>query len=288
MKLKDHFDLHIVTARQFKVADITRYHSHVYCSDIFLNAFFIPFSRTFAKIWVVFRNWIDSNFPGIFSEIHFGNHYSSTGVARAKSEMCKDINALLLIDDSARYALDCAKNGIPSILFGNYAWNRHIHDALSNDTHYLTGLASTGESTHHPSVENASPLASKSGVSPLISRAGDWETVVCTILSSISLSSKTEVDVSSIADGGSNNCKDLVTFQSKLRYSFSAHYAAVSIRSDRLFVDSSDISLQRTVDNVRIDADKGESFQINSSVEVTSSLELLPGEVAALNRRLNT
>jgi uncharacterized HAD superfamily protein len=92
-ELKNDYDLHIVTARQHKLEDIT-------------------------------RNWIERYFPNVFHEIHFGNHYSACGKSRSKPEMCKAINAKLLIDDSLNYATQCVKEGIQVVLFGNYPWNQ--------------------------------------------------------------------------------------------------------------------------------------------------------------------
>ena len=45
--------------------------------------------------------------------------------------MCLDINALCLIDDSLRYAIDCAGRGIPTIIFGHYPWNEGIAPSLA-------------------------------------------------------------------------------------------------------------------------------------------------------------
>jgi len=92
-KLKYSYDLHIVTARQNKVELDT-------------------------------RKWIEKHYPNIFTQIHFGNHYSPTERAIPKSELCKKINAIVLVDDSLRYATDCSTNGIPCVLFGEYAWNK--------------------------------------------------------------------------------------------------------------------------------------------------------------------
>ncbi|XP_068463686.1 uncharacterized protein [Phaseolus vulgaris] len=33
--------------------------------------------------------WIEKNFPGLFHEIHFGNHFALDGVSRPKSEICR-------------------------------------------------------------------------------------------------------------------------------------------------------------------------------------------------------
>lgn len=64
--------------------------------------------------------WIDRHFPGIFSDVHFGNHFALEGESRPKSEICKSIGAEVLIDDNPRYALECAKAGIQVLL---YDWN---------------------------------------------------------------------------------------------------------------------------------------------------------------------
>jgi predicted amidohydrolase len=87
-------ELHIVTSRQHAIADAT-------------------------------REWIAKHYEGIFEELHFGNHYSSVGKKRSKPEMCKEIGALAIIDDSQTYAGQCAQEGIPCVLFGDYAWNKH-------------------------------------------------------------------------------------------------------------------------------------------------------------------
>jgi hypothetical protein len=57
--------------------------------------------------------WLELHFKGIFSDVHFGNHYDlkapdpdstqSGVIKRSKPDMCQDINAVALIDDSAKY-----------------------------------------------------------------------------------------------------------------------------------------------------------------------------------------
>lgn len=90
--LAQHFELHVVTARHNAIQEST-------------------------------RQFISTHYPNIFVEVHFGNMYMTDGTARKKSEICRAINAQLLIDDSLFHAMDCCNNGILSILFGNYAWN---------------------------------------------------------------------------------------------------------------------------------------------------------------------
>jgi 5'(3')-deoxyribonucleotidase len=90
--LSSRYELHVVTARQNHLADLT-------------------------------LQWLESHYPNTFADVHFANHYSSDGSpSRKKSEICLEIGAQLLIDDSLRYAEDCASKGIPTILFGNYPW----------------------------------------------------------------------------------------------------------------------------------------------------------------------
>ena len=33
--------------------------------------------------------WIDRHFPGVFAEVHFGNHWALEGQSKAKSEICR-------------------------------------------------------------------------------------------------------------------------------------------------------------------------------------------------------
>jgi predicted amidohydrolase/uncharacterized HAD superfamily protein len=109
-QLKNDYELHIVTARLTRLEEVT-------------------------------KRWINTHFPNIFHEIHFGNHYSTSGKSRSKSQMCKEIGAKLLIDDSLVYAQQCIKEGIKVILFGDYPWNRVI------DVNYNRNLVGEAESS---------------------------------------------------------------------------------------------------------------------------------------------
>jgi 5'(3')-deoxyribonucleotidase len=145
-ELKKDYDLHIVTARLNKLEDIT-------------------------------RAWIGKHYPNIFHEIHFGNHYASSGKSRSKPEMCKAINAKLLIDDSLTYATQCIREGIKVILFGNYAWNQvpdtdfekepsHFNRVHTfNDAKIMDYPGSGDINLHHPENEKTA------------FRVLNWETV---------------------------------------------------------------------------------------------------------------
>ncbi|KAL8036070.1 hypothetical protein ABFX02_12G135900 [Erythranthe guttata] len=70
--------------------------------------------------------WVEEHYPGLFLEIHFGNHFALDGQpSRPKSEICKSLGAKVLIDDNPRYAIECAENGIKVLLFdyeNSYPW----------------------------------------------------------------------------------------------------------------------------------------------------------------------
>ncbi|KAG6517731.1 uncharacterized protein LOC122054725 [Zingiber officinale] len=81
--------------------------------------------------------WIEKYFPGLFREIHFGNHFSLHGASRSKSDICRCLGAQVLIDDNPKYALECAEIGMKALLFdyqSSYPWSR------------------TGSATAHPMV----------------------------------------------------------------------------------------------------------------------------------------
>ena len=57
-RLGSMFDLVVVTSRQHVIRDST-------------------------------LRWIDLHFPGIFKEVHFGNHWAMEGTSKPKSEICR-------------------------------------------------------------------------------------------------------------------------------------------------------------------------------------------------------
>ncbi len=63
----------------------------------------------------------DKHFPGIFETIYCGDSFGYA--TYSKAEVCKEAKVDLLIDDQPRYVIDCAKNGILSLLYGEYAWH---------------------------------------------------------------------------------------------------------------------------------------------------------------------
>lgn len=72
-RLSKHYRLVVVTSRQFVIENET-------------------------------HAWLDRHFPGVFSAVVFGNHYGLQGEKRSKPDLCRDLNAEILIDDSVQYA----------------------------------------------------------------------------------------------------------------------------------------------------------------------------------------
>jgi len=78
--------------------------------------------------------WIEKHYPGVFETVVCTGQSQETtfdenpGVTTklTKAMVCKEINALCLIDDSLENAFACATSvhPTPTLLFGAYEWNR--------------------------------------------------------------------------------------------------------------------------------------------------------------------
>lgn len=68
---------------------------------------------------------ITHHFPKHFSTINLTNQWHGEGQKRSKSEVCKEKNIAVMIEDSLYHARDCAAQGIYVLLvdFG-YPWNQ--------------------------------------------------------------------------------------------------------------------------------------------------------------------
>ena len=100
-ELKKRYRLVVVTSRRRKVDDIT-------------------------------REWLDKNYPGVFSEVHYSGawddeeKHSDHKNKATKAQLLQEIGADYLIDDQPKHCVAAAEAGITSILFGDYKWNRSI------------------------------------------------------------------------------------------------------------------------------------------------------------------
>jgi uncharacterized HAD superfamily protein len=73
--------------------------------------------------------WINRVFADVFSEIHFTGFYDTTRTDRhllTKGELAKQIGADYLIDDQPKHCFAAAEAGMKSVLFGDYAFSRHL------------------------------------------------------------------------------------------------------------------------------------------------------------------
>ena len=97
-RLKEKYDLVVVTSRQHFLREHT-------------------------------QKFLDTYYSGIFHELKMGNHYGDDGRKQSKPELCQEAGAILLIDDSIDYVTHVAEHEMKAILFGDYPWNRRdIHD----------------------------------------------------------------------------------------------------------------------------------------------------------------
>lgn len=68
--------------------------------------------------------WLARHFPKVFRNVHFIRDPNDNNVIGKKSEFCRRIGAVCLIDDELANILDCAEAGIRCLLFGDYPWNQ--------------------------------------------------------------------------------------------------------------------------------------------------------------------
>jgi uncharacterized HAD superfamily protein len=72
------------------------------------------------------QEWIQTHYPNIFEDIIFCGFFDSEhyGFHLTKGELVKNLSANYFIDDQLKHVLAVAKNGITSLLFGDYFWNK--------------------------------------------------------------------------------------------------------------------------------------------------------------------
>lgn len=71
------------------------------------------------------EKWLSQNFPDIFDTIIFAD--GPRGIAtKNKGDICKEIGAQWLIDDSTKHCQDALDKGVQAVLFGEYGWHRDV------------------------------------------------------------------------------------------------------------------------------------------------------------------
>jgi len=87
-----------------------------------------------AELWVITGRpartreateaYLDRWFTGIFAGIEFTASFDSWG--RPKAEACHELGITRLFDDLPKHCQSVAESGIPTVLYGDYAWNRDV------------------------------------------------------------------------------------------------------------------------------------------------------------------
>jgi len=80
------------------------------------------------------RAWLQENCPDIFDDIIYSGFFDTkqSGIHNTKGELVKGLGAKYFIDDQLKHISAVAGNGIKSLLFGEYAWNKT--DSLPENT----------------------------------------------------------------------------------------------------------------------------------------------------------
>ena len=79
------------------------------------------------------KKWLEKHFPGVNLPVYLTNQFTpDTHKKVTKAEICKQIKAELMIEDSPANVQDCVSEHIPVLLFERQ-WNKEI-----KDTKYIT------------------------------------------------------------------------------------------------------------------------------------------------------
>jgi 5'(3')-deoxyribonucleotidase len=73
------------------------------------------------------QDWVETYYPDIFSEVHLSGIWDDIALHKyevTKTDICKQIGAEYLIDDQLKHCISANGAGITSLLFGDYTWNQ--------------------------------------------------------------------------------------------------------------------------------------------------------------------
>ena len=73
------------------------------------------------------KEWIDINYPNIFSEIYFANTFSIDNSDQRKSAILKKLGIKTFIEDDPYHITDCLNMGI-KVFTIDYPWNKGLED----------------------------------------------------------------------------------------------------------------------------------------------------------------
>ncbi len=74
------------------------------------------------NVEVVTRMWLDRHFTGLFNSVAFTGARDDPN-CKEKGDMCVEIGAKWLIDDSVEHCISAQAKGVQPILFGDYGWH---------------------------------------------------------------------------------------------------------------------------------------------------------------------
>ena len=93
---------------------------------------FAELNREFTIVLVTARNglfapstrqWLQSHFEGLFKDVIFAGNSHDTLIYREKGMICKELGAVVLIDDNPSNLQSALDYGIDALLFGAHKWN---------------------------------------------------------------------------------------------------------------------------------------------------------------------
>ena len=70
------------------------------------------------------RSWLITRFEELFKEVICIGYAPIMEKPLTKAEVCRDLGAVALIDDSLVHTSHCSEAGIEGVLFGDYPWNQ--------------------------------------------------------------------------------------------------------------------------------------------------------------------
>lgn len=73
------------------------------------------------------RAYLLEHFRNHVTDLSLVGHRETVDVLRTKAEVCKDFEAIALIDDSVAHVTGCAEANIQGVLYGDYPWNSTDH-----------------------------------------------------------------------------------------------------------------------------------------------------------------
>ena len=69
------------------------------------------------------RDWVGANFPNMFKDVYFSTDIHNNQSRKTKAEYCKHLGLDFYVEDTLKYAVQCAKNGTKVLLMDS-PWNQ--------------------------------------------------------------------------------------------------------------------------------------------------------------------